>query len=289
MRAFIDPDVFDREREGSYESVVENRAEAVKEKLGSDAVLVATFEDRSVYATPSAGFVVSFSPEGDVTSFDKKDIVVTEGRLDSYMGESLRAVVTAMIEGSDVPRNRLRHVVKSVEPRSYWFADFAAPMDEHLSSEPEWLTVYIDNRQMIRKSLHGAVASTEARVPSSRYGKLGEAKLVDFQAELEESVDFMLHLLMETVGRISSLEVVSDSSYEFDNVVVAKQIADDARSMLECGKAVRRLARGSDLGHVAQIHDSLADRLRDMVIIEEYLVRSAPAPQSTERKNAAQS
>ena len=201
----------------------------------------------------------------------------------------LSGVVENMISGRPVERNRLRTLSKMIENKSYWLADYAAPMLESLQAKSGWQQVYEDNKQIIRKAIHGKVGVTESRVTKDRYSKLPEHKLSEFTIELDESFQLMIRMLGEASARLNTLEIPESSGYAFSLDAVAKEIVSDVRSLEMSGKAVRSLVRDKDVAALAELHDRLADKLKELVIIEEFLVSMQPSPTPTEYKDATQS
>jgi hypothetical protein len=292
MQSCIDSKVLGDIREGSYEETSSLRERAATEALPEDAVLIASFPEHSVFATSEMAYRVKFSEEDGELAVESAEkvpgVVVTENDADSYVGSMLEGTVKDLLEGTRIPRNRLQALMRMVESKSYWFSDYSHSMVEQLSAPSDWQEAYTSNKSDIRKSLHGSLAVLEAKVPRTRYGKLG-SKLPDFQAELDESFSIMLRLLDEVAGNVIGLEVQGSPGYDFSVVDVAEKVANEARSLGECGEAVRRLAREGDLGALAEIHDALAERLKDLVIVEEFIVRSSQAQTPTEKENATQS
>lgn len=292
MQAFIDAEMLENVMKGSHEKRAQMQEAAAISTLGDSAVLIASFDDHSVFATEETAYRVEFSDKDGKIAVESHSpmggVVVTEESSDVYVAGMLSDMVEAIISGKDIRRNRLRDLSAMIESKSYWISDYSVPMIEQLSAPSEWKSLYSESKADIRKELRGSVKVIESKVPRSKYGKLALNKLPEYKAELDESFAIMLRLLDEVAGNVSTLEISESLGYGF-SVDVAKAVADEARSLEECGKAALRLAREKDLSAVAEIHDTLAGVLKDLVIVEEFLVRSSQAPTPTEKKNATQS
>ncbi len=279
MEPFIESNVLKDLTKGSNEELAANREQLVSEHFGGESLAVSNHASHGVFLHGDEAFRADFSRKKGVEALKSvthlPGAVVSESTLSGYVGEGLSAAVESLLSGGSVDSNRLHGLALLVqEGESYWFSDHAKILAESVESRSLWADAYEENREDVRKSLRGSLSKLESLVPKTRYGRIATGKLTEFDSELRESFGIMLGVVGGIVERIQGLQFEAVEEDEYSLTDVASSLLDEARLVLESGRAAAGLVKAEGLPVFANIHDSVSDMVREMVIVGEYLSQS---------------
>lgn len=281
--SFLSASVLAKLRKGSYEERALSVQYAAEEKLGQTVNVISTTgdgmvllaEDGSFYTVKYSWDSKGLSGEIDV---EKADVPLVED-LDTHLAEELRAVTRALMRGdvTEETRNRFRDLGRRVESGGdYWLSGISAKISEACGDDG-WFATYSEQREEIRGALKGQIRALEGRVPRTRYTKLGAEKMGKYEDDLRESVSVLRKILCETVD--SCQDFVFSSEGDTDLEGFKDSLIEEARVVAGMLAKVERLVTKADLYEMAQVHDTIADRAKDVMIVAGYLGRSQPQPQ----------
>ena len=270
-----------RLREGSFEQRAVMVKAAVEEKLGQGVSVLATTsgsmtvlaEDgtfyRALYGWNDKNLLI-----GDV-EVEKADVPVVED-LDVYLAGELRDMTRALMRGGldEESRNRFRELACHVrDDGDYWLSTVSARIEE-ACREDGWFQTYTESMDEIRGAMKGQIRALEGQVPRTRYVRLGAEKLGRYEAALRESVSTLRKILRHTVD--SCRDFVFSSDEDMDLSEVRDSLIEEARAVAGMLAKVERLVTRHDLYEMALVHDRVAERSKDMMIVAGYLGRNQP-------------
>jgi hypothetical protein len=140
------------------------------------------------------------------------------------------------------------------------------------------LEAYVGSRlgEMIdRKGVHGSIGGLEARVPRTRYAKIGSERISDFEVELRESFDIVVRLVAGMVDECQQLVFDDDDETGIDLDSLRDSLVTESSMIADLGTRTARLARMEHLVELAQLHDDLSDRAGAALVVNEFLSRKA--------------
>lgn len=280
MTSFVKKEVLDGFRRGSYEERIELVKEACEVALDKAVNVIATDDMKAIVIDEDGNFhqLKYAMGDGEISEATIHDFAVgtvDEESMDAEVAKELRAVVDALIEGQDVSRTQVRVLASMVEKgQLYWLSDVLKELHENLTGS--WQETYTSNREAIRKGLQGKLQKLEGQVPSTRYAKLGK-KLPGFEFELRESMRVLAGVAQQIVDSAGDLVFNDDEEGATHQALIA-----EARALRGLLCKAERLMRTDDLGRVAETHDGLAERTKEMLVMAEHLkVRSQHAKEES--------
>ena len=248
---------------GSFETLRGDLETAIGESI-EGAELVAT-HDGVAFAFKDDKFLkVEWSVGADgieITSVDDSGLgVLGESTEGGYVAKCLSESVKGILAGEDVC-NRLHEAAMNIRQGGVYFASDARDyLLENLSDDDtEWCSYYGENKEMVRKSMHGSLGEIESYVPRTRYGRMSTQRLEQFRPELSESFKVLVELTNEIVATTESLDSPNAVSLHSDFAEVAKR-ANQMSSLL----------RESQLPMMAVVHDLLAERLKEALVMSAF-------------------
>lgn len=262
-----------KELESLYEGSLEQRNDFICEKANEfgykSAEVVATYKGHSVVVCDDK-FLKAVVKKDDVV-FEEMDIPVIKDA-EFFVSQELKRVVKEAFDG-EVSCNRLHKLSKMVDADDiYWLSSIAESIED--VEDNEWYTYYKDNKDDIDSTLSGKIRETKARVPKTRFSKLSVKKLDENIETFNESIKVLSELMLNIVDVDGKL-VFDIKSGGFETI--NKSLIDEAQTIVGLlSKAKKLLLPGvSNKKRMAEAHDKLAERLKTMMVVSEYLKSQA--------------
>jgi hypothetical protein len=238
--------------------------------------LIAIHADHAFAFDPDGNLVkCTYTVEGeevkDIATKPSKAVKVMEDDdLPMFVKKQLSSMVSKMMRGKPIERTQVREVAQVIQKdEDYWIGDVLAKLDEATSEDAKWLKMYEANKEQIRTALYGHIREHESRVPKTRYAKIGADKLPEFVGELRESLSVVTGVLQQIVDECVGM-VFDQERDEFFGAIRKSLIAEAQAVVGLLGKA-EKLMGSEDLESVSMAHDRLAEWVKTMVVVSEYL------------------
>lgn len=268
----------DERYQGSLEQRILTVKGAVEEQLNKGVTILATH--------PNAALVVDEDghlheakfkfARGEVKNLElsASDIPVHQDEdMPVHIAGELRDIVDDIMEGRETDRTRVREIAALLRDEDYWLTDVIKKLSEETSQDVEWFQVYEANRHEIRTKMYGQIRELESRVPKTRYSKLPTGRLPEFEGELRESMAVLADIAGAVVDDFGSM--VFDEEDEFLCAVRQSLIAEAQATKSLLSKAAKLMA-SEDMPRAADVHDGLAERAKNMVVVSEWIKTRAP-------------
>lgn len=269
-------------RKFSNEERLELVHEAIRNYYGNDVTIVSTFDNTALAFNKEKKLrEVSYewNEQGEVVvSGDKASRAVpilSESDIPRHVARELKSITKVMMRGGDVEVPRIRELsILLKEDEYYWISDLVSKIEESSSDKSEWYRMYESNVEKIRTSLYGRVRELEGNVPKTRYSKIAEDRLGEFESEIKESIGILCDLYSGFISRCNGF--CFPEKHGFLSSVRESMNAEAQAVVGLLGKAEKLLGR-EDLPLIARAHDRMADRARTMALVTEYMgLRSQP-------------
>lgn len=266
----------EKARVGSLENKIEAINSMISEKYKDTSFSVlATCEDKAVVLISDGtvrdiGYSVNEDSTYSITSdrANKSIDVISEDNAVNHVAGQLSSVVSTIMKDKELSRTQVRELLSLVNKDDlYWLSD-VDNVFEDVTKDSEWMKMYDTNVERIRTSLYGNIRAIEANVPKLKYSSIPKNKLVDFYGEVTESMG----IIKNSVGSVSENcgGIQFKDKEEFLGSIRDSLIAEAQSIGALLGKA-EKLYRQDGLPLLANIHDKLADRVRVMAVMSEYL------------------
>jgi hypothetical protein len=266
----------EKARVGSLENKIEAINSMVSEKYKEiPFTVLATCEDRAVVLLSDGTvrdifYTINEDNTYGITSdrVNKSIDVISEDRVINHVSEQLSYIVSTMVKDKDLSRTQVRELLSLVNKDDlYWLSD-VDNVFEDITKESEWMKMYDTNIERIRTSLYGNIRAIEANVPKIKYSSIPKNKIGDFYGEVTES----MCIVKDSVCKVSEScnGIQFKDKEEFLGSIRDSLIAEAQSIGALLGKA-EKLYRQDGLPLLANIHDKLADRVRVMAVMSEYL------------------
>ncbi len=266
-----------------FKGSLEHRAMVVKDALAEhfDAPInvIAVYPEHAIFADEDGNFKkavykVSDEKVEDIKVRATKSIpVIEDDDVPCFVSDTIKKLVAKMSTGKAVSRTQVREMMQLLQKdEDYWLGDVLLKL-EGSSDEQKWHHMYESNREQIRTAMHGKIRETEGGVPKTRYSKLAQKHLPDFEKELRESLTILRNVVSKIVDETTP--IVFDKDNEFYSAIRKSLIAEAQATCGLLGKA-EKLMRSEDMGRMALAHDRLAERAKTMAIVTGYLKGRSP-------------
>lgn len=262
---------------GSLEHLTQTIKGAIDEHFGDSPVnVVAVHPDHAFGFDSDGGFLkLTYAVEEGVvkgiTAKPSKAVKVLEdGDIPPFVAKQLKSMVSKMMRGKPIERTQVREVASVISDDSdYWLSGVLTKLDEATGDDSKWLKMYEANREQIRTALYGHIREHESRVPKTRYSKIGADKLPEFVEELRESLGVVSGVLQQIVDECTGM-VFDQERDEFFGAIRKSLIVEAQAVVGLLGKAEKLMGSG-DLESMSMAHDRLAEWVKTMVVVSEYL------------------
>lgn len=272
-KKYVQGSQIDKIYSGSIEESIDKVHAAIDEHFGDSSINIVATHD---------GYAYAFSEDGDplkVTFKTKKDgsiavvsakptdkiMVIEDKKVPKHVSGELRSIVKEMVEGN-VTRTRVREVASLLrKDEDYWLSDVLGKINEG-SGDTDWIKMYEANMEKVRTSLYGNIKEIESGIPSTRYSTIKELD------QVSEELCLSIGLLKKRMSDIfDESEKVSFNSEEDFLKVVNESLRVEAQNMSAMLGKVESLFEDSHLSEMASMHDRVADRIKKMAILSEYI------------------
>lgn len=261
---------------GSVEEFSEKIEQLATEAHGKQVQLVATFNDAPCYGV-SEGELYKIEWYGventKVKLFPASMKLIEEGpELNKYLGKMMVDAVRNMIDNADATRQiipNLNYLVGAIAPEGvYTPYDVYRMFESDVFGQP-WASMYVESRELIRKSVWGSLSDIEESSKFQRFAHMSEARLVENKNELIDSFDRIKNIASEVVKSCESLclSAKKDSA-------MRESILSEANSLN--GLIPSAIVMIENVRDLAKLHDRCASRMQDMSVTSAYL-KSQPA------------
>lgn len=251
--------------------------DAIDEHFGDSPVNVVAVHEDHAFGFDTEGnflkltYVIEDGKVKEIAAKPSKAVKVMEDDdVPLFVSKQLKSMVNKMMRGKPLERTQVREVSAVIEKDGdYWLSSVLAKLEEATSDEVQWLKMYEANKEQIRTALYGRIREHEGRIPKTRYSKIGANKLPEFVEELRESLGVVSNVLQEIVDECVGM-VFDKERDEFFGAIRKSLIAEAQAVVGLLGKA-EKLMGSSDLESMSMAHDRLAEWVKTMVVVSEYL------------------
>lgn len=268
--SFIEHDVLEGFSRGSLEEKIATvRKEARKALKTKKLWEVATHKDHAIMVDADQVFyrVNLLEKDGKITcgEIEKLKVPVVED-VEAWLAQEMHHMAEDLVDDVDVKdlRNRLHNIIRFVKPGTpFWMPEIVQKIHESQDAKAPWVSFVTENGEKIKKFLE-----SDLRLPKTRYSSLSKEKLVEYEGEIRDSV----HRCVKRVG-----DIVDDSGkmvFDPDQgtlAVIRDSLIGEARKIESLLGRAERLMLKENLVEMADVHDKLAERFRNMAAVVEYL------------------
>jgi hypothetical protein len=260
---------------GSFEQIAEQIASAVAATLG-DVNVLATHPMHAVVVDADGGFhqVIYECRDGrvvEVVTEPLKVPVIDDAEQPRYVACEAQEIVRLACEGKlvgDALRTRVHGLAQMVEQGVGYFASDAV-LELQVAEDDAWYAWYARDVQKVRQRVVGSIREREDMVPAP-LGAIPAEKWADRELDLTISIQAMRSALGQLVDECAGLGF--DENNELD--AITRSLNGEALAMGAALEKAGRLMLTRDVGMMAETHDRLAKRVKQMVIVAEYLKRT---------------
>lgn len=260
---------------GSLGHKIEIVNDAICKKLDSDDVNIVSVHENYAYGIDGAGKIFKASYKfkngdiGDIEISDSDDIpVFEEDEIPNFVSVQLKDVVEKMMNGELPERTQVRELYQMIsEEEDYWMSDVMEKIYESMDGS-DWYKMYDANQDKIRTSLYGEIRKIESPIPKTRYTKINSSKLLSFDEELKESLTILKKVINEIVDECEIMVFDNDSDFYGANCESLKVEAQAITGLLS---KAEKLMRQDEIVRIAEAHDKLAERAKEMAVVAKYL------------------
>ena len=274
----MEPLVFAQDLErlfaGSHEERMAKIGAKVAASIGESAEdlrVLASYPERMEAVFMVGGRVVkaSWADGEDSLKIEQAPVSIVRGEGDVVeISKILRALAREVVEGKgraiDCASALVALSALLDESTPYTMASsFEQIREVAMDRSRAWRRYYDENRDEIRRALHGRLGKIESRLPRTKFARVSRERLADFEKEIRESLSTILDEVAGAIRRIES------------GLALPDEIAESALADCRVVEGAIRVALGlcesrEDLERLARINDNLLPFVADLAIITRH-------------------
>jgi len=245
----------------------------IQEEYNDELNIIATFSDYLIAFHDGKPRKISFSMDesGDIKIISDRACrslkIIEDEDIPIHVARELKVITKSILEGDVVSRTRVRELIPFIrEEDDIWISDVISKIDESIIPNT-WSRMYDANIERVRTSLYGKIRELSGNVPRTRYSKLPEDRIQDFESEIRESIGIIKKCYKNV---IESCKEIQNHGNDFLGAV-CESLNGEAQALVGLLEKAEKLLGKKDLPIIAKTHDRLADRARSMILVAEYV------------------
>jgi hypothetical protein len=196
--------------------------------------------------------------------------LVTESTVDGYVSSVLSEAVDCLLAGERC--NRLRDIIPLVKADGrYFFTEEYQSVMHSSEKKRYWESLYEMNRKDIRKAIYGFVREEEAKAPKARYSSVNESEMASFSKEIVESIRSLVAMSNEIATDVSAIEPSTVTAKGWDVKKVLDTIKEECDTVVVHAPKAIELSKEANLIELAEMHDRLADLVRNLLVMKKFI------------------